>query len=189
MSNGFNLSLVAASVTLLADRDNTVDVLIRAQAPDSPKSGLPERPRLNLAIVIDRSGSMEGKPLYEAKRAAGFIIDSLKATDRASVVTFDDNVQLVAESRHVENKTYFKAAISQIHSGGSTNLHGGWLKGAEEAAKHLAQDRTSRVLLLSDGEANQGLTTVDEIALQCSQLADTGVTTSTYGLGNSFNEE
>jgi Ca-activated chloride channel family protein len=189
MSNGFNLSLVAARVALLADRDNTVDVLIRAQAPDSPKSGLPERPRLNLAIVIDRSGSMEGKPLYEAKRAAGFIIDSLKATDRASVVTFDDNVQLVAESRHVENKTYFKAAISQIHSGGSTNLHGGWLKGAEEAAKHLAQDRTSRVLLLSDGEANQGLTTVDEIALQCSQLADTGVTTSTYGLGNSFNEE
>jgi Mg-chelatase subunit ChlD len=119
MSNGFDLSLVAARPALLAGSDNTVDVLIRVQAPDSPKSGLPERPRLNLAIVIDRSGSMDGQPLHEAKRAAGFVIDSLKATDRAAVVTYDDSVQVVAKSRRVENKTYFKNAISPIHSGGA----------------------------------------------------------------------
>lgn len=189
MSNGFDLSLSAARPALLAGSDNTVDVLIRVQAPDAPKGGLPERPRLNLAIVIDRSGSMDGKPLYEAKRAAGFIIDSLKATDRAAVVIYDDSVQVVAESRHVENKAYFKNAISPIHSGGSTNLHGGWLKGAEEAAGHLAPEYTSRVLLLSDGQANAGETNLDEIAMQCAKLADNGVTTSTYGLGNSFNEE
>ncbi len=58
MSNGFDLSLATARPALLADRDNIVDVLIRVQAPDAPKSGLPERPRLNIAIVIDRSGSM-----------------------------------------------------------------------------------------------------------------------------------
>lgn len=189
MSNGFDLSMVAARPALLAGSDNTVDVLIRVQAPDSPKSGPPERPRLNLAIVIDRSGSMEGKPLHEAKRAAGFIIDSLNATDRAAVVIYDDSVQLVAKSRHVENKTYFKNAISPIHSGGSTNLHGGWLRGAEEAAGHLAPEYTSRVLLLSDGQANVGETNIDEIAMQCAKLADSGVTTSTYGLGHSFNEE
>ena len=189
MSKAFDLSLTAARPALLAGSDNTVDVLIRVQAPDAPKSGLPERPRLNLAIVIDRSGSMNGKPLYEAKRAAGFIIDSLKATDRAAVVSYDDSVQVVAESRHVENKTYFRNAISPIHSGGSTNLHGGWLKGAEEAAGHLPPECTSRVLLLSDGQANVGETNLDEIALQCAKLADNGVTTSTYGLGNSFNEE
>ena len=66
MSNGFDLSLVAARPALLADRDNIVDVLIRVQAPDAPQSGLPERQPLNLSIVIDRSGSMEGKPLHEA---------------------------------------------------------------------------------------------------------------------------
>ncbi|WP_348263251.1 VWA domain-containing protein [Telmatobacter sp. DSM 110680] len=189
MSNGFDLSLTAARPALLADRDNTVDVLIRVQAPDAPKSGLPDRPRLNLAIVIDRSGSMQGEPLHEAKRAAGFIIDSLKATDRASVVSYDDTVRVVAESRHVENKAYFKNAVSQIQSGGSTNLHGGWLKGAEEAAGHLDPECNSRVLLLSDGQANHGETNVDEIATQCAKLADNGVTTSTYGLGHSFNEE
>ena len=160
-----------------------MDVLIRVQAPDAPKSGLPERPRLNLAIVIDRSGSMSGQPLLEAKRAAAFMIDSLKATDRASVVTYDDEVTVVAASRHVDGTTYFKSAIAEIHSGGSTNLHGGWLKGAEEAAKHLAPKYTSRVLLLSDGQANAGMTNVNGIALQVAQLGDTGVTTSTYGLG------
>lgn len=189
MSNGFDLSLVAARPALLAARDNIVDVLIRVQAPDAPKSGLPERQPLYLSIVIDRSGSMEGKPLHEAKRAAGFMIDSLKPTDRASVVAYDNSVRVVAESRHVKAKESFKSAIAQIEVGGMTNLHGGWLKGAEEAAKYLAPGCTSRVLLLSDGQANEGLTTIDEISHQCAQLADTGVTTSTYGLGDSFNEE
>ena len=190
MSNGFDLTLAAARPALLAGHDNIVDVLIRAQAPDAPASGLPERPRLNLSIVIDRSGSMSGQPLHEAKRAAAFMIDSLKATDRASVVVYDDTVSVLAENRHVENKNRFKAAIAQVDSGGSTNLHGGWLKGAEETAKRLAPKYTSRVLLLSDGQANAGRTTsTKEIARQCAQLADSGVTTSTYGLGSGFNEE
>ncbi len=190
MSNEFGLTLVAARPALLAGQNNIVDVLIRVQAPDAPSSGLPERPRLNLAIVIDRSGSMSGQPLHEAKRAAAFMIDSLKATDRASVVVYDDTVNVIAENQHVENRNRFKAAIAQVDSGGSTNLHGGWLKGAEESARHLLKGYTSRVLLLSDGQANVGMTVVtEEIAHQCAQLADTGVTTSTYGLGSGFNEE
>jgi Ca-activated chloride channel family protein len=116
------------------------------------------------------------------------MIESLKASDHASVVAYDDTVQVFAESQSVKSKEKFKAAIAHIHEGGSTNLHGGWLKGAEEAAKHLNPAGISRVLLLSDGNANAGLTNLDEIASQCAQLADTGVTTSTYGLGRSFNE-
>ena len=81
------------------------------QAPDAPKSGLLERPRLNLAIVIDRSGSMEERPLHEAKRAATFMIDSLKAMDRASLVVYDNSVNAIAESRHVENKTTSRRSL------------------------------------------------------------------------------
>jgi Ca-activated chloride channel family protein len=189
MSNGFDFSLVATRPALMSGNNNIVDVLIRLQAPDAPKTGLPERQPVNLAIVIDRSGSMSGQPLHEAKRAASFMIDCMKPTDRACIVAYDDSVRVVAESRPVEDKAHFRRAISAIHSGGSTNLHGGWLKGAEEAAGHLSPSCTSRVLLLSDGQANVGLTDIDEIATQCAQLAEKSVTTSTYGLGNSFNEE
>lgn len=189
MSSIFNLTLVAARPALVAGRENTVDVLVRVQAPDAPKSGLPPRPSLNLALVIDRSGSMSGQPLHEAKRCAALMIESLNEKDRASIVAYDNQVQVVAENQPVKSREHIKAAIGHIHDGGSTNLHGGWLRGAEEAAKCLAPDCVSRVLLLSDGNANVGLTDIDEIASQCSQLADTGVTTSTYGLGRSFNEE
>ena len=189
MMNGFELSMVSARPALLAGDANTVNVLIRVQAPDAPKTGLPERPRLNLALVIDRSGSMAGRPLQEAKRAASFIIESLKATDRASVVAYDNEIKTVAASQPVTDKAHLRALIAQIESRGCTNLHGGWLKGAEETANHLSSGSTSRVLLLSDGQANEGLTDIDEIATQCSKLADKGVSTSTYGLGESFNEE
>jgi Ca-activated chloride channel family protein len=189
MLNGFDISLVAVKPALLAANKNIVDVLVRIQAPDAPKNGLPERPPLNLAIVIDRSGSMDGKPLYEAKRAAGGMVDSLKPTDRACVVAYDDNVKVIAQSQPVENKLPFIIAIQAIESGGSTNLHGGWLAGADEVAPHIASNVISRVLLLSDGNANNGLTQTDEIANQCAGLAETGVTTSTYGLGHHFNED
>lgn len=189
MASGFELTLTAARPALLAAQDNVVDVLIRVQAPDQPKEGLPDRQPLNLAIVIDGSGSMSGQPLHEAKRAAGFMVENLKSTDRASVVVYDDAVHVLVPSQQVENRIHFKSAISGIHSGGSTNLHGGWLRGAEEAAVHINPRSTSRILLLSDGQANVGLTDVDEIATQCAKLADAGVSTSTYGLGEGFNEE
>jgi len=189
MSNGFDLTLTAARPALFDGQHNIVDVLVRVQAPDRPKNGLPERQPVNLAIVIDRSGSMSGHPLHEAKRAAGFMIDNLKSSDRASVVVYDDDVNVLIPSQQVENRLHFKSAISGVHSGGSTNLHGGWLRGAEEAAAHLNPRFISRVLLLSDGQANVGLTDLDEIATQCSKLADAGVSTSTHGLGEAFNEE
>ena len=70
-----------------------------------------------------------------------------------------------------------------------TNLHGGWFQGAETLAPHTKDDVTSRVILLSDGCANHGLTDPDQIYAQCADLARAGVSTSTYGLGHGFNEE
>ena len=70
-----------------------------------------------------------------------------------------------------------------------TDLHAGWLLGAEEVARYRTDRSINRVLLLSDGMANKGLTNSLEISNQCSELAETGVTTSTYGLGEDFNEQ
>jgi Ca-activated chloride channel family protein len=183
------LSVAAIRPALLAGQPNTVDVLVRVLAPDTPATGLPERPCLNLAIVIDRSGSMAGQPLHEAKLCARFMIDNLKKSDRAGVVAYDDSVTVVVSSEKLSDKERFRAAIARLREGGSTNLHGGWLQGASEAADNLEPGVTGHVLLLSDGNANRGVTDVSEIASQCGQLAEKGVTTSTYGLGFHFNEQ
>jgi Ca-activated chloride channel family protein len=167
---------------LVSGFDNTVDLLVRVQAPAMLK-GTSERPPLNLAIVLDRSGSMDGQPLDEAKRCAGMIVDRLGAKDRAALVVYDHHVAVLVPTTQTADKAMFHTAIGSIHSGGNTNLHGGWLKGAELMAAVAKDNATTRILLLSDGQANAGVTDLGTIAQQCTELAGVGVTTSTYGLG------
>jgi len=182
------LILTPRRPALLAGFDNTVDVLVQVQAPVVPASA-PVRSPLTLAIVLDRSGSMSGQPLAEAKRCAGFVIDRLEARDSAALVIYDDEVEVLVPARSAKDKGAFHGALKQVESGGMTNLHGGWLAGTEQAKPLVRPNAISRVLLLSDGQANEGLTDLETIAKHCKDLARAGVTTSTYGLGRNFNEE
>ena len=173
---------------LLAGLDNKVDLLVQVQAPPMLKA-TSERSPLNLAIVLDRSSSMGGPPLDEAKRCAGMIVDRLGTRDRAALVVYDHDVAVLVPTTQAANKAPFHAAIASVHSGGTTNLHGGWLKGAELMAAVAQGSAMTRILLLSDGQANRGVIDPDTILQQCADLAGAGVTTSTYGLGPHFNEE
>jgi Ca-activated chloride channel family protein len=173
---------------LCAGTDNTAEVLVRIQAPDAPAGHRAERPPQAVALVIDRSGSMEGRPISEARRCAQYVVGKLRPTDTVSLVQFDNRVQRLWPAVPLGDGAPLRAAIAGIHCGGSTNLHGGWRDGADSLSD-LAGSGLKRVILLSDGQANQGLTDAAAIDAQCAELAARGVTTSTYGLGNSFNEE
>jgi len=173
----------------LADgRDNVVDVLVRIDAPDAPAGHTAQRAPQAIALVIDRSGSMAGRPLAEARRCAEYVVSKLRPTDCVSLVQFDNRVERLCSAVPLGDGAVLRAAIAGIHAGGNTHLHGGWLEGAQTLAD-VAGSGLKRVILLSDGQANEGLTDAPAISEQCAQWATRGVTTSTYGLGNSFNEE
>ena len=174
---------------LLAGHDNTLEVLVRIQAPDAP-AVLPQRNPLHLSLVIDRSGSMSGKPLAEAQRCAEFVLDGLLPTDRLSLVVYDDGVDTLVPAVPVaDGREVIRRAIRQIADGGSTNLHGGWHQGVETLLPYVSPKSVSRVILLSDGCANAGLVDPQAIWAQCVEFAGAGIGTSTYGLGSGFNED
>ena len=147
-----------------------------------------QRSPLNIAIALDRSGSMRGMPLDEAKLCVEMMIDRLSNDDHFSLVTYDNNVDVVVPATKASNKELLKALVRSIRSGGMTALYDGWASAAAEAAKNVTKNSISRVLLLSDGQANEGLTDENEIASHCAQMASVGVSTTTYGLSEQFNE-
>lgn len=183
------LILTPRRAALLAGFENQLDVLVRIQAPDAPLEAKKEQPLYGIGLVIDHSGSMAGRPLEEAKRCAAFVVDRMRADDHISLVEFDNRVGMLCQTKPKGDGSDLMQAITSIHEGGNTNLHGGWRAGADSLVDVAIAAGLRRVILLSDGCANEGLTDPEAIAKQCHELASKGVTTSTYGLGNNFNEE
>ncbi|MFL0758827.1 MAG: VWA domain-containing protein [Prochlorococcus sp.] len=173
-----------------SDQPTSLDLLVTITSPPPPEDvQSKQRPPLNLALVIDRSGSMSGAKLSNARKAACFLAGELTARDRLAIVSFDDEIRVVVPSQPVRDPQPFIAAINTITSGGCTALFDGWLAGAMQVAEHLNPAALNRVLLLSDGQANEGLTDQDEIAEKVAGLGQRGVSTSAFGLGLDFDED
>ncbi|PSF36306.1 hypothetical protein C7H19_13960 [Aphanothece hegewaldii CCALA 016] len=165
----------------------TVDLIVNFQAPEAEKNKT-RRP-LNLSIVLDRSGSMAGTPLKYAIKAAQKLVDFLTPDDILSVVIYDDHVQTILSPQNVTNPFSIKSLIGQIRAGGCTNLSGGWLMGCNHVKANLSPNKLNRVLLLTDGLANVGLTDPNTLTKTASDQARQGITTTTLGFGTYFNED
>jgi Ca-activated chloride channel family protein len=149
---------------------------------------------LNLSLVLDRSGSMSGSKLEYARDAAALLVRRLRPDDIVSVVTYDDQVDTLAEPNVSQGEAELARAIGRIHSGGSTNLSGGWLRGRELVSRNLnaspsEMPAVNRVLLMTDGLANVGITDSNALAGLCANAFENGVSTSTIGFGSDYDEE
>ncbi|NMG20484.1 vWA domain-containing protein [Brasilonema bromeliae] len=155
----------------------------RADIAESP------RRNLNLSLVIDRSGSMAGGPLHHALKAAESVVDQLEPNDILSVVVYDDEVDSVVPPQPVTDKAALKNSIRKVRAGGITNLSGGWLKGCEHVKTQLDPQKINRVLLLTDGHANMGIQDPKILTATSGQKAEEGITTTTLGFAQGFNED
>ena len=166
-------------------------VLVELDAP--PATTQRKREPVNVAFVLDRSGSMGGRKIELARRAIETAIGRLLPEDRFAVVAYDDHIDVVVESTPAsrEAKDGAIGRVRRIDARGSTNLGGGWLKGAEQVAMAQAAAGGSgvhRVLLLTDGLANQGITDAAELARHAGELRAHGISMTTFGVGEDFDE-
>jgi len=166
-----------------------VDVIGTAQENEGSENRLP----LNLALVIDRSGSMNGQPIEAAKEAAKGVIEMMTDDDLLTVVCFNNRVRTIVGSLVMDKqgREEAKNRIATIHPGGTTDLEAGWLTGAEHVAENMQVGSNFRnyVVLLSDGHANQGETNPDILGEYASGLQSRGIISTTVGIGDGYSPE
>jgi Ca-activated chloride channel homolog len=143
---------------------------------------------LNLALVLDRSGSMSRGRLDAAKEAAAGLVRRLWPDDRVGVVAFGSDVEVIAPMLRGRESALLSQRILGMGIGGMTNLSGGWLKGRELVSGVAGEGAVNRVILLTDGQANQGITDDETLASLARSAAEAGVTTTTVGFGAGYDE-
>jgi Ca-activated chloride channel family protein len=144
---------------------------------------------LAFCAVLDRSGSMQGKPLDYAKKACETVVRNLNKDDSFSLVVFDDEAQVVFPLQSITRKDELLGRIKAIQSGGSTNLTGGWMLGRDELKKAV-KDVPRRVLLLTDGQLNVGIIEPTQVERVVTGGLETDrVRTTCLGFGDNYVED
>lgn len=152
------------------------------------------RPPLAVAFALDRSGSMSGDKLRLTCEAVRVALRHLQPQDAFALVVFDGHVDVLTPLRHATPDALEEATqrLDQVQARGNTALHAGWRQAAmllqEEAARLVHDGCVRRVILLTDGQANEGITDPEKLQQAAGEMAARGVVTTTLGVGEGFAE-
>ncbi len=161
----------------------------------SPNNDLPGvasgsvRTPLNLCLVVDRSGSMEGQPLEYAKQACTYVVDMLSPNDILSIVTFEQFVELLMPPQRVTSKDPIKQGISRLTPGNTTNLYDALNMAMQQVISFQEGKRATRVIVLTDGDPTEGIKDFATLVAFAGELKAKGITTTFLGFGGDYNEE
>lgn len=172
---------------IMAGADDTVYIKVELEGSLIEKHQV--REPANLALVIDKSGSMSGKKMQDLKEAAKMMIDRLSPSDMISIITYDNQARVIVPASRLSEPAAIKTQINTISTGGSTALYAGVQTGAQELYKYLDDFKINRVILLSDGLANVGPSKPHELGNLGKTLIQRGISVSTIGLGLGYNED
>lgn len=176
-------------------QESFVWVGVMGEAPSGPWSGevtageRAQRLPVNLALVMDRSATMQGDRLRLACQAVVGLLDWLQPDDVLAIVVYDSNVQVLQPASRQPDRGRLTQLLEQLEAQGHSNLFGGITRGAAELRKFTSSDRLSRVILLSDGKATIGPGTPKALGELGASLQKEGISVTTIGLGLDYNED
>ena len=176
----------------LPDKAGNLYYYVHLQGVTKTSTNSAEHVPLNLSVVLDRSGSMDGDKLKYAKEALKYVVNNLDSKDVLSIVLYDTDVETFLEPQRLEDKNGLLARIDKIAIAGSTNMEGGLKRGYDlikHSKKLIGSEMVCRVLLLSDGLPNVGLSDPEGLAkLTKEHFEEDHISISTFGVGNDYNE-
>ena len=187
---GLTLSSEIAQPKILRGGDGQVAVALNLWAPQVPEKKILPLAATDLVIVLDRSGSMEGQKLSDARRAVAGLIERLGPRDRLALVSYANGVQTNFPLTPVTtgNRRQMVSLAMNIIAGGGTNLGGGLQLGIDLMLSTPGEGRNRKLILISDGLANQGITDPIALGRMASIAVENRFSVSTVGVGLDFNE-
>ena len=147
------------------------------------------RTPINLCLVIDRSGSMEGTPLEYVKQACGYVVDMLTANDVLTIVTFEETVDILMAPQRVTNKQPIKDGLTRLMAGNTTNLYDGLSTALQQVLGGTEGNRATRMVVLTDGDPTAGIKDFPSLTNLAGEIKAKGISVTFLGFGPDYNEE